>query len=70
MSREDVLDDDAIVDKVLSKQANTGSDDRVLDEYFSSKQLAGISDCEKKRLRNLKLNYEMMLEVGKSEKTF
>ena len=32
--------------------------------YFTPKEWAEISDYEKLRLKNIKENYEMMLEVG------
>ena len=41
--------------------------DKGLEDYFSVEEL-DISDYEKKRLKNMQLNYEMMLEVGKPVK--
>ena len=32
--------------------------------YFTAKEWAEISDYEKLRLKNIKENYEMMIEVG------
>ena len=56
---------DGKVDEVLARQGKQEDGDRGLEDYFSSEELASISDYEKKRLKNMKLNYEMMLEVGK-----
>ena len=53
------------VDEVLARQDKQKGCDMGLEEYFSPEELAGVSDCEKKRLGNRKLNYEMMLEIGK-----
>ena len=55
---------DARVDEVLARQGKQENGDRGLEEFFSREELASISTYEKKRLKNMKLNYNMMLEVG------
>ncbi|XP_077998140.1 histone-lysine N-methyltransferase PRDM9-like [Glandiceps talaboti] len=42
----------------------TKSEYDVIRPYFTEKEWTEISDYEKKRLRNIKENYEMMLQVG------
>ena len=36
-----------------------------IDAYFTAKEFAEFSDYEKLRMRNMKQNYEMMIEVGR-----
>ena len=35
-----------------------------IDAYFTATEFAEFSDYEKLRMRNMKQNYEMMIEVG------
>lgn len=35
-----------------------------IDEFLTPAELANIPDIERKRLKNLRLNYEMMIRMG------
>lgn len=39
-----------------------------IDQFFSKKELEEMSLLDKKRYKNLKMNYEVMLMMGKQDK--
>ncbi len=47
------------------KMARPKRPDDGIEQFFSASEFQEMSDYEKLRLRNMKANYEMMVEVGK-----
>lgn len=50
---------------VVVKMARPKRPDDGIEQFFSSSEFQEMSDYEKLRLRNMKANYEMMVEIGK-----
>ena len=50
---------------VVVKMARPKRPDDGIEQFFSATEFQEMSDYEKLRLRNIKANYEMMVEIGK-----